>query len=390
MSVVRVAHVITRLCKGGAQENTFHTVRLAKRDRFAPDLISGPTAGPEGTIEPGIEAAGIPILREPFLVREPAPLRDWLTLRRLERRFRRERYDIVHTHTSKAGFLGRLAAERAGVPLVVHTPHGNIFHGYFPAWKTRLFVWMERHAARRTDRLIELTRGGIEEHLAEGIGRREQYAAVFSGIDTAPFEKAVRNREETRRQLGFSHDDFVVGGVGRLERIKGFDYFVEAAKRIAEAAPEARFLLAGDGAQAGALKAAAAPLGGRVRFLGLRNDVPALMAAMDVLVAPSRNEGMGRVVLEAGAAGIPTVASRVGGIPDVLDDNETGLLVPPGEVDALAEAVLALARSPERRRLMGATARAKVVPRYGLEKMVECIENIYEELLDEKARHSRR
>mgnify|MGYP006279280243 CR=1 FL=1 len=390
MSKVRVAHVITRLCKGGAQENTVHTVRLANRQRFAPDLISGPTSGLEGSIEPLAENAGIPIHREPFLVRQPAPVRDMVALRRLERRFRRERYDIVHTHTSKAGFLGRLAAARAGVPIIVHTPHGNIFHGYFPAWKTRLFIWMERHAARRTHRIIELTAGGIEAHLAEGIGRREQYTTVFSGIDTGPFETAAANRAAIRARLGYGPEDFVVGGVGRLEHVKGFDYFVEAAQRAAAAVPEARFLVAGDGAEAAPLKAAAAPLGERIRFLGLREDVPELMAAMDVLVVPSRNEGMGRVVLEAGAAGIPVVAFRAGGIPDVLDDNETGLLAPPGDAGALAGAVVALAGSPERRRLMGATARAKVVPHYRLEIMVQRIESLYEELLDERTAHARR
>jgi len=182
MRRIRVAHVITRLCTGGAQENTFHTVRLANRDRFEVDLISGPTRGGEGSIEEAVRAAGIEIQREPLLVRSPAPLRDMITLWRLTRRFRDRQYDIVHTHTSKAGFLGRLAAERAGTPIVVHTPHGNIFHGYFSGWLTRIFVWMERHAARRTDRIIELTAGGVEEHLAErGVEHRaaEDHRLVF-------------------------------------------------------------------------------------------------------------------------------------------------------------------------------------------------------------------
>jgi len=382
---IRVAHVITRLCKGGAQENTFHTVRLANRTRFEVDLISGPTHGHEGSIEDAVRAAGIPILREPFLVRPPAPVRDTLTLYRLIRRFRAGRYDIVHTHTSKAGLLGRVAAERAGVPVVVHTPHGNVFHGYFNRYLTRLFVWMERHGARRSDRIIELTAGGVDEHLAEGIGQRAQYTVIFSGIDTAPFEEAVAQRDEVRGSLGAGAGALLVGGVGRLERIKGFAYFVEMAKAVAAVEPQARFVLAGQGSLDRELREQAKPLGERFRFLGPRDDVPRLMAAMDLLVAPSLNEGMGRVLLEAGAAGTAAVASRVGGIPDVLDDGETGILVPPRDAAALAGAVLELLRAPERRQLMGATARAKVVPQFGLEHMVRRIEVLYEELIHEKS-----
>ncbi len=354
------------------------------------DLIAGCPRKDEGSLEDTVTAAGIPILHEPLLLRNPAPLRDFITFRRLVRRFREGRYDIVHTHTSKAGFLGRLAAERAGVPIVVHTPHGNIFHGYFSKVMTRAYVWMERHAARRTDRIIELTPGGVEEHLAEDIGRRDQYRVIFSGIDTSPYAKAIAGREETRRALGIVGDTPLVGGVGRLEPVKGFAYFVEAAERIAREMPNARFVLAGRGGEGDRLRKQAAPLGDRFRFLGQRHDVPALMAALDVLVVPSVNEGMGRVLLEAGAAETPVVASRVGGIPDVVDDGETGLLVPPRDADALAGGVVELLRAPERLRFMGATAHAKVVPYFSLEEMVRRIENLYEELIREKHLDPRR
>lgn len=390
MGVIRVAHVITRLCKGGAQENTFHTVRLHDRTRFAPTLIAGYAHGPEGSIEAAVQEAGVPITREPWLVRNPSPLCDLITLQRLTAHFRRERYDIVHTHTSKAGWLGRIAAHRAGVPIIVHTPHGNIFDGYFPAPVTRAFVWMERHAARRTHRIIELTPVGVEEHLAEDIGQREQYRVIFSGIDTAPFEAAITAREQTRATLGVPPGALLIGGVGRLEPVKGFTHFVEAACRMADAQPNAVFILVGDGSQRAQLERQAAPLGSRFRFLGLRQDIPNLMAALDILTVPSLNEGMGRVLLEAGAAGIPVVASRVGGIPDIVDNGETGLLVPPKDAKALAAALMELAQQPERRRLMGDTARAKVVPHYSLESMVRQIETLYEELLDERTNHPRR
>ncbi|NIA15128.1 MAG: glycosyltransferase [Nitrospiraceae bacterium] len=385
MKKFRVAHVITRLCKGGAQKNTFHTVRLANRERFDVDLISGPTKGREGSIEPAVRDAGIEIVRVPYLVRRVAPLHDYLAMRQLTALFVRNRYDIVHTHTSKAGFLGRLAAVHAKTPIIVHTPHGNIFHGYFPKYVTRAFVWMERHAARRTDRIIELTPGGIEEHLAEWIGRREQYVTIFSGIDLSPYDAAIARRNETRRALGVADNQLLVGGVGRLEPVKGFRYLVSAARLVLESVPNARFIVAGTGALAKVLRAEAADLDDRFRFLGLRDDVPDLMAAMDVFVLPSLNEGMGRVLLEAGAAATPAVATSVGGVPDIIRAGETGILVPPREPEALANAVCILARDPGARQAMGQAARGAVAPAYGLDHMVARIEALYEALIEEKS-----
>lgn len=384
MRRLRVAHVITRLCKGGAQENTFHSVRLANRERFDVELISGPTEGCEGSIEDVVSAAGICVVRVPSLVREAAPFKDWSALRGLMRLFRTRGYDIVHTHTSKAGFLGRIAARRAGVPVVVHTAHGNVFDGYFNAVATRAFIAMERYAARRCDRIIELTPGGIEEHLALGIGRREQFRTICSGIDLEPFAGAVRRREDTRRRLGIGSGDVLVGGVGRLEPVKGFTYFVEAARQVLAAEPSVQFVLAGQGSLEAALRAQAAPLGGRFRFLGPRNDIPDLMAALDVFVLPSVNEGMGRVLLESGAAGVCRVATRVGGVPDVVRDGETGVLVEARDPGALAEAILALSRDGARRARLGEAARAEVAPEYGLDRMVMRIEALYEDVVREK------
>jgi glycosyltransferase involved in cell wall biosynthesis len=380
----RVAHVITRLCTGGAQENTLHTVGLANRNRFEVDLISGPTTGAEGSIENKVREAGIAIIREPALVRNAAPVRDVLALRRLTRLFRERRYDIVHTHTSKAGFIGRLAAARAGVPIIVHTPHGNIFDGYFGKPATWTFTLMERYAARRSDRLVALTTRGIDEQLAQRVGTPQQWLAIFSGIDLSPYDAAMARRAETRRELGISPDMLLVGGVGRLEPVKGFPYFVEAARQIAESLPEARFVLVGDGSVRAALAEQAAGLGDRFQFLGLRDDVPDLMAAMDIFVLPSLNEGMGRVLLESSAASTPAVATAVGGVPGIVADGVTGCLTPPRDAAAIAQAVIRLAGDPDGRAALGEAARAFVVPEYGLEKMVAAIEALYERLIEEK------
>ncbi len=381
MTKIRVAHVITRLVRGGAQENTFHSVRLANRERYRVDLIAGPPHGAEGSMEKRIEDAGVAIHRAPHLLRKPAPLRDLHTLNYLTQLFKRNQYDIVHTHTSKAGLLGRIAAERAGVPHVIHTPHGNVFHGYFHPAIVRAYVWLERHAARRTDRIIELTPVGVEEHLNEGIGQREQFRVIFSGIDTTPYADAIAQRAATRATFAIPDDAILIGGVGRLEPVKGFKHFVEAALQLDDEGNKRYFIHAGTGTQEAELKALAAPLGDRFGFLGQRNDIPQLMAAMDLLVVPSINEGMGRVLLEAGAAATPVIASDVGGIPDIVDDGETGLLVKPGDTHALVEAMRTLIAAPERRYFMGDTARAKVVPHYSLECMVAQLEDLYEEVL---------
>lgn len=383
---IRVAHVITRLCKGGAQENTFHSVRLANVERFEADLISGPTFGPEGSIEDSVQAAAIAIQRIGGLVREVSPAQDIAALAQLTRMLRGRRYDIVHTHTSKAGFIGRIAARLAGVPVIIHTPHGNIFDGYFSPVKTRMFMWMEQYASRFTDRIIELTDGGIEEHLAAGIGRKEQFAVIFSGIDLSPYDQAIARRETTRAALGADSDTILVGGVGRLETVKGFAYFVEAAREALRSNPRLKFVLAGQGSLEAELRDSARDMGERFVFLGPRNDVPDIMAALDIFVLPSLNEGMGRVLLEAGAAGAVSVATRVGGVPDVIRDGKTGILTPVRDGIALARGISALADNAALRSEMGREARDFVVPAYSLENMVQKLEALYETVLEEKSR----
>jgi len=384
MTRYRVAHVITRLCHGGAQENTFHTVRLADTDRFESHLIAGRVPVQETTLEPAIAAAGVAVNHEPALVRRPDPLNDYRALNALTRRFSEKRYDIVHTHTSKAGYLGRRAAKRAGVPIVVHTPHGNIFHGYFNPIVSAFYAALERQAAGWTDRIIALTERGVEEHLERRIGRREQYGVVFSGIDVTPYEEAMAQRAATRAELGIAEDELLIGGLGRLEPVKGFAYFVRAAREWIGAGRPGQFILAGHGSEAGLLREKAAPLGDRFRFLGHRNDAARLFAAMDIAVVPSINEGMGRVVLEAGAAGVPVIASAVGGIPNVIEDGRTGILVSSRDVAAIGSALQTLAADVALRARMGAAARATIVPAYSLESMVSKIEAIYAELVEEK------
>ncbi len=381
--IVRVAHVITRLSRGGAQENTFQTVRLHDRGRFHADLIAGPPLGDEGSLEDAVAEAGIKIERVPTLLRNPSPLADFRALQQLTRILQRGGYDIVHTHTSKAGYIGRLAARRAGVRILVHTSHGNVFHGYFGRWPTALFVAMERHAARWSNALIELTDRSVDECIEHRIGERPQYHVIPSGIDVARFQRARARRAETRARYGWPAEALVVGAVARLEPIKGVDTFIRAAVAILSRRHDVRFVIAGEGSQRNALERLAGPAAERIQFLGFQENVADLMAALDLLVVPSRNEGMGRVILEAGAAGVPVVASRVGGIVDVVRDGETGVLVDPDDAEGFVHAIEFLLGEPMRRASFGANASRRVGTHYSELRMVQRIEALYETLLRE-------
>jgi glycosyltransferase involved in cell wall biosynthesis len=400
--MIRVLHVITRMVKGGAQENTLATTVGFSGPGWSSSLVTGPALGPEGSLEPECLAAGVRMLRVPELVRELSPRRDLIALQRLTELMRREHPHIVHTHTSKAGILGRIAARRARVPVVVHTPHGHVFHSYEGRAKTRLFVWLERACAGMADRLVALTKTELREHVELGVGRRAQWVMVPSGVDFSPFEGCRGLRSRVRAELRLPPEAPVLGTVGRLVPIKGQRYLIEAFARLAAARPHLHLLLVGDGplrddliALARSLElpvllhpgdsaGPAAPGTGTVHMLGLRRDVPRLLAAMDVFALPSLNEGMGRVLVEAMAMELPCVASRVSGIPDVVADGVTGFLVPPRDPAALAASLFHLLEHPGQAREMGRRGQLRVVPEFSVERMIEKLETMYRELLMEK------
>jgi glycosyltransferase involved in cell wall biosynthesis len=284
---------------------------------------------------------GVRLVDVPTLGREVGP-RDAIALMQLLGVIRRERPAIVHTHTSKAGFVGRLAARLARVPVIIHQPHGHIFYGYYGPRRTAFYVRLERLAARWTDRIVTLTERGTAEHLARRIGHRAQYCAVPSGVPTAELRAQSPGQAAARASLGLAAGAYVVGGLGRFVPVKGFDLLLAALPLVAAAIPSARLLLIGDGPERGALEALANALGvrGRLQVTGATAEIARCLAACDVLAAPSRNEGMGRALVEAMALGVPVVGAEVGGIPAVIADGECGRLVPPGDVDALADALI--------------------------------------------------
>jgi glycosyltransferase involved in cell wall biosynthesis len=389
MSKTRVIHVITRFDKGGSAENTCLTALGLDPELYEVHLVVGASEesdmGPEerACVEENLErlrAWGVKILTLAELVRRVSPVNDLAALFSLWRLFRRERPRIVHTHTSKAGIVGRWAARLAGVPVVIHTPHGHVFWGYFGPAKTRFFILLEKLSALVTDRLIMLTEQERIDHLRVGIAPAEMFVTIHSGVDLAPFATAKTAREEARRSLGIPEGAFAVGTVGRLTAIKGPGVLMTAARQVIDRCPRSVFVFLGAGEMLEELRRQAGTLGigAHVRFAGWRPDVARMMSALDCFAFPSINEGMGKALVEAMALEKPVVASRVGGIIDLVDDGVNGFLVPPADPQALADRILYFLENPETARRMAARA-AGTAAAYSAAAMVRKIEALYAE-----------
>jgi len=381
---IRVLRVIARLNVGGpAIHATLLTGRLNPA-RFATTLVAGSEeAGEANYLE--LHGRTMPVLILPDLGREIRPLSDVRTVWRLMQVVRRERPHIVHTHTAKAGALGRLAAILCGVPIIVHTYHGHVLRGYFSPAKTAVYRAIERMLALGTDRLLTVTDRVGQELLALGVGRPAHYRTLPLGFDLAPLLVAERRRGELRAELQVG-DAPLVGIVARLVPIKAHDVFLAMAARVRQTYSTAVFVIVGDGELRTSLEQRAVDLGlaGAVRFLGWRADIDRLYADIDVVVLTSRNEGSPVALIEAMAAGVPVVSTEVGGVADVVQHGATGLLAPMDDDAALARHVVTLLGDRDLGRRMGQRGRAIVAATYSADRLVSDIEALYEELLTEK------
>lgn len=376
---MRICHIITRLIVGGAQENTLASVIGLRRlsGYEAVDLVCGPEAGAEGSLVEVARRAGVEPIRVNALRRSIHPLHDLRAYRELAALLRRGRYDIVHTHSGKAGFLGRLAARAAGVPVIVHTIHGPSFGAYQSALANAPLRLAERIAGRVTTHFVSVADAMTRLYLDAGIGRPERYTTIRSGFDVAAFANAKPD-DALRARLGGGP---VVGQMARLFELKGWELFFDMARAL----PEAKFLIVGDGPWRAKLEAwAAAPsLRGRVHFAGLVSpaDVPRYVAAMDVLVHLSLREGLPRAVVQALAVGKPVVAHPLDGTPEVVTDGESGFLVPRGYCGTLAERVRRLLREPALAAEMGRRGQERVIAEFSVERMVSKLDELYRSLI---------
>lgn len=382
---MRVSHVITRLIVGGAQENTAATVLgLIRKPGVQVELISGPTGGAEGTLE-GEFASHPEVLKiMPELVRPVAPWTDLKATRLLAREYRRSRPNIVHTHSGKAGVVGRLAARLAGVKCIVHTIHGPSFGPFQGGGANFVYKNAERFVGPFTTHFISVAQAMTDQYLAAGIGRPEQYTRIFSGFPLEPF-LAVKRDEATRAKLGIAPEDFVVTKLARLFELKGHDDLFDAAPEIVKAIPNVRFLLIGDGPWREKFEARASipELKGRVIFPGLVApvDVPKYMSATDAVVHLSYREGLPRAVSQAAASGLPVVAYDCDGAKEVCLDGRTGFVIAQRDLAGLMDRLRRLARDPALRARLGNAGRQFVRENFGVEKMVDEIYALYQRLI---------
>lgn len=383
---IKIAHIITRMIVGGAQENTLLSCRaFGARPEYGVALVTGPALGPEGNL---LETAGrdepFELMLLPQLRREINPLRDLIALVQLWRFLRRGKFDLVHTHSSKAGILGRWAAWLAGVPVRLHTVHGWGFHDYQQNWRRRLYVILERRTARITTRLIAVSKENVEKGLSAGIGKKEQYEVIYSGIDLAPFQNSS-NSQALRQSLGIPEGKIVVGTVGRLSEQKNPLLFVRIARRLAQSRKDLFFLMVGDGPLRREVEKEIREGGLTASFLltGIRRDAAALTQLIDLFLLPSRWEGLPRALLGAMAAGKPVAASRTDGITEVVRHNENGFLVSPDDEKGWGAAAQELLQSPDKRARLGEAAQKTVTQRFSDVKMVQDLENLYQRTLRE-------
>jgi glycosyltransferase involved in cell wall biosynthesis len=382
---IRVLHVITRMILGGAQENTLLSCALIDRGSFPSEILAGPETGVEGELFSEARRRGVDVHVEPALVREIHPFKDAIALARMTRFLERSRYDIVHTHTSKAGVLGRLAAHRARVPIVIHTAHGWPFR---PDQSRPVFwTWLqvERRCARWTHAIVDVAESVREDARVHGVGHPDHHVVIRSGVELEPYRDASITRAEARARAGVPEQAFVVGCVGRLNPQKQpFDLLASFA-RLVERRPDAHLVVVGDGELRARVEARMRALGlaERVHLLGLRHDVPTLLRAFDVFALPSLWEGLPRVFSQAMAARLPIVANRVNGAAEAVESGVTGWLVPLGDRDAFADRLLDLASNPERARCMGERGRERIEA-FSAARMVRQLEELYHRLAVER------
>src|SRR5688500_14059708 len=384
---MRIAHLITRMVVGGAQENTlFNCEDLIRIYGDEVLLVTGPAVGPEGDLlqqgrgGPG-EKVTVPTRIVPSLRRAIDPWRDSKSYFALQRVIREFQPDVVHTHSAKAGFLGRLAAWKLRVPAIVHTVHGAPFHPYQNGAAQILFRACERHAARRCHALISVADAMTELLVAAQVAPREKFTTIYSGMDVEPFLKADEHRADMRQQLGFAPEHVVVGKIARLFHLKGHADVIRAAGEVVKAQPNVRFLLVGDGILRDKLQGQidAGGLHDYFRFAGLvpPSEIPRYIGAMDLLVHASLREGLARALPQALIAGKPVVSYDVDGAREVTLPDRTGFLVPPRDVAGLSQALIKLVSDKNLRQRLGAEGQRLFTDQFRHETMSRKVRELY-------------
>ncbi len=383
MRKYNVLHAITQLELGGAQENTLYTLRNLDRGRYNLFLI----ANDRGIlVEEAKKIKDVKAFFIPELIRPINPLKDLIALIKLFRFCRREKIDIIHTHSSKAGILGRWAARLAKVPIITHTVHGWGFYPKQNFLKRRLFILLEKITGKITDRLIAVSKANIETGIKNRIGKKEKYTLIRSGIKLSQFQNVEVNIVEKKKELGLDLDTKVVGMIAPFKPQKAPLDFIKVANQVIEKRPKTQFLLIGDGALRTEIERLIKELNleKKVILTGWRKDIPQILRIVNILVLTSRWEGLPRVFPEAMASELPIVATKVDGAPEAIEEGVNGFLISVGDIRGMAEKIIALLDNPEMAKEMGRKGREKVFPEFDIDLMVRKIDNLYQGLARSK------
>jgi glycosyltransferase involved in cell wall biosynthesis len=385
---MRVTHIITRLTVGGAQENTIASVLgLNRKPAIQAELVSGPSIGPEGSLEGAFAHQSHLLTHVETLVRPVRPLKDFSAFRELTRLLSERKPDIVHTHSGKAGVIGRLAASRAGVPLVIHTIHGPSFGPFQGRLANIIFTAAEKHAARATHHFVSVAEAMTQQYLAAGIGKPDQYTRIFSGFNLTPFLD-TKNDLNLRARFGIGPDDIVIGKIARLFELKGHYDLFAVAPQLVSRCPQIKFLLVGDGELRPKFQQQIHDLGLQKNFVftGLvpPGEVSSLIGIMDIVVHLSQREGLPRALSQSLAAAKPVVAYDSDGAKEVCFDNKTGFLIRIGHLNALTERLLLLVQDPQLREQLGRQGQKFVREHFSVEQMVDGLYNLYLKLVNER------
>jgi glycosyltransferase involved in cell wall biosynthesis len=377
----RVVHLITHFALGGATETVLAICKHADRSRFEASVLCGHTDPREDTLFSEAQQAGIRTDILPGLCRSIRPPLDFRVYRKLARWLAHEKPDVLHTHGSKAGILGRLAAARTGVPTIVHTVHGWGHHDHMSPLSRSAYIALERRAARVTSRIIAVAEANVQKGLADGIGKPEQYAVIHSGIDISKFRDAAVDRGALRTELGIPVGAPVVGTVSRLAAQKAPEDFLKVAELVHARCPGVHFVFIGGGPMQKEFQECIREqkLSGIVHDLGYRHDIPEILRVFDIFLLTSLWEGLPRVFPQAMCAALPIVATRVDGAPEAVKDGETGYLLPPRDCQGMADGILRLLGDSKRRREFGQAGLERVYPAFCDRDMTRRIEDVYEE-----------
>jgi glycosyltransferase involved in cell wall biosynthesis len=377
---VRVLHIIARLCVSGA---VIHVVDLSTGvdpSGFESQLVAGRENPGEGSMQNYALSRGVqPILIPEMVAEFSLKPQDLQALIKLYRLIREQKPHIVNTHTAKAGFLGRIAAYMARVPVIIHTYHGHVLHGYYGRVKNDALRRMERALGRLTDCIIAIAPQVKRDLVGYRVAPPEKIVVVPCGLHLEPYLACERHRGEFRRELCLPIEAKLVGIVGRVFPIKNHRLFLDAATLVAQQEPATRFVIVGDGILRPEMEDHAHRMGiaDKVIFTGWRQDLPRVYADLDLLAVTSNNEGTPFSAIEAMAAGCPVVATQVGGLPDLIREGQSGYLVPPGDARAVAEAMLRLIEAPETAHRMGQSARERVKECYAVRRLIRDTEQLY-------------